>query len=227
MVSDYGAQIVACLAAPAPADRMIEVGSGRGTKTLLLAGHTRRSGGAARVWALDAHAYKTHLAAARLEKARVEGVCQLSGDARNLDAFPDLPPRFERVLIDAPCSGTGTLRRHPEIAWSLTEADVASCAALQLELLRSCAMRVAAGGVMTYATCSVLREENEDVVRAFLDGPEGADFKLAAPVDVVAGPLGRTACGEIAERTTDEGCMRTYPAPEQCDGHFCAQLVRR
>jgi len=223
VVCDYGAQVVSYLAAPQPGDRMLEVGSGRGTKTILLAGHAHREQGAARIWSLDVHKFKAKLAAERLEKARVAGVKQVTADARSVDAVADLPMAFERILVDAPCSGSGTLRRHPEITWSLTPADVAACAQLQLELLSAVAPRLAEGGLLVYATCSVLREENEDVVNAFLASPAGAGFELVHPADVVPASNG-LAVDELAERSTPEGFMRTAPAPDSCDGHFAACL---
>lgn len=226
VVADYGAQIVAYLGAPEPGDRVLEVGSGRGTKTILMAGHAHRRHGAARIWALDMHGYKAQVATERLEKARVAGVCQVTGDARDLSAIDGLPMAFEHILVDAPCSGTGTLRRHPEIAWNLTDGDVASCAALQGEILRGVAGRVAPGGLLTYATCSVLREEDEDVVAAFLASPEGQDFEVV-PVADVALPSDDCAVEELADRSTPEGYMRTLPAPGACDGHFCACLRRK
>ena len=85
VVADLAAQAVAFLAAPEPGDRVLEVGSGRGTKTILMAGHAHRAQGAARIWALDTHAYKAKLAAKRLEAARVVGVQQVTGDACKLD----------------------------------------------------------------------------------------------------------------------------------------------
>lgn len=226
VVSDYGAQAVAFLAAPEPGDRVLEVGSGRGTKTILLAGHAHRAHGAARIWALDVHAYKARLASERLRKARVPEVHQVTGDACDLDSLTDLPPAFDRILVDAPCSGTGTLRRHPEITWSLRPTDVETCAELQLAMLRSASARLAPGGVLTYATCSVLRAENEDVVSSFLEGPQGEGFEVVPIAEAV--PAGHGfAVDEMDERSTPEGYLRTYPAPGSCDGHFCACLRRR
>ena len=225
VVADYGAQLVAYLAAPEPGDRMLEVGSGRGTKTILLAGHLHRRHGAARIWALDVHAYKARLASERLQRARVPEVRQVTGDACDLGGIADLPPAFDRILVDAPCSGTGTLRRHPEITWSLRSVDVETCAELQLAMVRSAAARLAPGGMLTYATCSVLREENEDVVTAFLESPEGAGFEVVPIAEAV--PEGNGfAVDEMDERSTPEGYLRTYPAPGSCDGHFCACLRR-
>ena len=223
VVADYGAQTVALLAAPAPGERMLEVGSGRGTKTILLAGHAHRAHGAARIWALDVHASKAKVAAARLAAARVAGVTQVTGDARALGELAELPPAFDRVLVDAPCSGTGTLRRHPEITWSLTPEDVTSCARLQLEILSSCAERLSVGGTLVYATCSVLAEEDEDVVAAFLASPAGAGFEVVRASEACASA---DAAAEIAGRETPQGYFRTLPEPGGCDGHFCAVLRR-
>ena len=96
-------------------------------------------------------------------------------DGRKLDASLG---SFELVLVDAPCTGTGTLSRHPEIAWSLEEDAPEKLSLLQGELLAAAASRVAAGGRLVYATCSVLAEENERVVEAFLASPAGAGFEL-------------------------------------------------
>lgn len=83
--------------------------------------------------------------------------------------------KFDTVFIDGPCSGTGTMRRHPEIPWRLTENDVTTdLPKLQLTMLKEAAARVAAGGELIYATCSVFDEENTQVVDAFLNSPEGA-----------------------------------------------------
>jgi 16S rRNA (cytosine967-C5)-methyltransferase len=117
---------------------------------------------------------------------------------------------FDLVFVDAPCSGTGTMRRHPEIAWSLSESlsyGDGSLPELQLRMLFAASSRVARGGRLLYATCSVLPEENERVVDAFLSSSAGVSFSVRNDGDA----------SEI---------FQTLPRPDGCDGHFCC-LMRR
>ena len=126
--------------------------------------------------ALDLHDRKCDLNLARLHKAGIQGVRTVSGDACELDevltsfdAMLGEPVMFDTVFIDAPCSGTGTMRRHPEIPWRLAESDVTcELPKLQLTMLKEASARVAVGGELIYATCSVFDEENAQVVDAFL-----------------------------------------------------------
>lgn len=180
---DLAAQGVAIAAAPAPGARVLEVGQGRGTKTILLEGAAIAAGGPCEIVAVESDPRKSALAGRRMEAAGVAGhVRCLACDGRALDASLG---GFDLVFVDAPCSGSGTLSRHPEIAWSLSERGAGELAALQLELLRSAAARVREGGELVYATCSVLAEEDERVVEAFLAGPGAGRFSL-----VEAGRLG-------------------------------------
>lgn len=173
---DLAAQEVALLAAPAPGERVLEVGQGRGTKTLLLENAAIAAGGPCEITAVEVSPRKSALARRRMEAAGVaEHVRCVCADGR---ALPEDLGTFDLVFLDAPCSGTGTLSRHPEIAWSLAPSAPAELAALQADLLASAAARVAAGGRLAYATCSVLSEENEAIVDAFLASPAGAGFEL-------------------------------------------------
>lgn len=224
LVTDYSAQVVAYLAAPLPNEKVLELGSGRGTKTALMAGHAYRKGGAATFWAVDVHKGRSEVAAQRLEALGVDQVTQVMGDARDLSRSPELPASFDRVFLDAPCSGTGTLRRHPEITWSITPEDVDALSAAQSQMLAECATRVAPGGTLCYATCSVLCQENEDVVDAFLDSEAGADFSVVKPALLAESD---EFAQELDTHTSPDGYLRTLVREGASDGHFCACLKRK
>ena len=237
--ADPAAQMVSWLAAPAAdVDAMLEVGQGRATKTLLLAGANRRLGGSVLLACVDSVAFKSRLARERVRTGGLGGraTC-LTLDATRLDA-PDVPPELRRtfgqVFVDAPCSGTGTMRRHPEVAWSLGQGSVcggsATLPALQLRMLSAASARVAAGGTLAYSTCSDLAAEDEDVVRAFLASDAGRGF---VPLPVTEAPcatlLGPEASRILRAMTGRDDFLRTEGGRAlglDCDGHFLA-LMRR
>lgn len=122
---------------------------------------------------------------------------------------------FNAVLVDAPCSGLGTLRRNPEIKWRMSEGRLAKHQAVQVELLGSASDSVARGGRLLYSTCSTEPEENEQVVSRFLDSrPE---FELAAP----SSPPG------VLPFVDETGFVRTFPGTRPWDGFFAALFTRR
>jgi 16S rRNA (cytosine967-C5)-methyltransferase len=124
---------------------------------------------------------------------------------------------FDRVLVDAPCSGLGTLRRDPDLKWRRREDDLPGLAAAQRELLDRAASVVAPGGRLVYATCSSEPEENEDVVAAFAAGhPEFALLRLDEVVPETLVPLVGT-----------DGFLRTLPYRDGLEAFFAAALVRR
>jgi 16S rRNA (cytosine967-C5)-methyltransferase len=161
--------------------------------------------------------------------ARRGGAARVAREARRLHAAPTVsavvadarhPPLagpFDAVLVDAPCSGLGTLRRHPEVRWRRGPEDVARLAALQREILDGVAPLVRAGGTLVYCVCTLVREENADVVDAF----RAAHPRFA--VDDLARGLGGRARGAV----TPEGFLRTLPSRDDLDGFFVARLRAR
>jgi 16S rRNA (cytosine967-C5)-methyltransferase len=119
---------------------------------------------------------------------------------------------FDRVLVDAPCTGTGTLRRNPEIRWRITERNVAELSEVQRRILAQAAKHVRIGGRLVYSTCSVEREENEEVVTAFLY--QHSDFVVLP--DAVP-----------ANFRTGFGAARTWPHKHDTDGFFIVALERK
>lgn len=234
VASDLHAQLVATAAVSPGA--CLEIGAGRGTKTFIMACQAARAGYKREHVAVDLYPGKCAANLERLERAGFCGVRALAGDARDLDAV--LAPLgdaagmlFDTVLVDAPCSGTGTMRRHPEIPWRLAEADIqpgGSLPTLQLSLLTAAAARVRLGGSLLYATCSVLDAENRDVIAAFLASEQGRAFRLApvseSPIFTLEGFMGAAELVRAHEK--GDGTFRTAPAPGAYDGHFCARMVR-
>lgn len=174
---DLAAQEAVLLAAPAPCSRVLEVGQGRATKTILLEGVAASAGGFCEIDAVEISEAKSRLAAERCERAGVgDRVREFAGNGCDLDAIEGLDTIYDLVFVDAPCSGTGTLQRHPEIAWSLEEHAIPELCAVQLQMLKSAAARVRRGGRLVYSTCSLLTEEDEGVIEAFLSSPQGLGF---------------------------------------------------
>lgn len=233
---DLNAQLVAT-AATAPGS-CLEIGSGRGTKTFVMLAQARRLGWVHTHCALDLSAHKGELNRERLAAAGLEdGATCVTGDGRDLvsaldgvDGVGEDGLLFDTVLLDAPCSGTGTMRRHPEIPWRLDPRDVdTELPSLQCELLEEAAKHVRPGGQLLYATCSVMRSENADVAYAFLASPVGRMFD-AVPVSeaLVFDESGyERARAYVRDHEDDRGMFQTIPSSGSFDGHFCARFIRR
>jgi 16S rRNA (cytosine967-C5)-methyltransferase len=217
---DAAAQLVASLAAAKAGATVVEIGAGRGTKTVLMQAEAVEGGGPARIVTVDLHEFKTRLLEQRLAGFGVPSVKALTGDAAHLDGIPGLPSfgTVDSVLIDAPCSGLGTLRRHPEKRWRVTPDDLADLGALGLRLLTEASRLVRPGGFVVYSTCTLANAENTEVISAFLAGEQGKEFALD--------PLGDAVPAGWERFVTADGYFRSLPEPGGPDGHFAARLVR-
>lgn len=220
LVADAAAQFIAAtIAASAPdGGSVLEIGSGRGTKTALIQSGRATRGRIGPLSALDSHAFKVGILDTRMKELRIPEVVGVVGDARSLDDVVGLPPSFEVVSVDAPCSGIGTLRRHPDKRWRVCPDDVSALAALGRSLLTEAATRVGPGGTLFYSTCTVLSEENEEVIESFLASEEGAGFRRE--------PFATEVPQAFSQSMMGDGYFRTHPEPAGPDGHFAARLVR-
>lgn len=215
---DAAAQMAPLACAPRPGEQVLDVGAGRGNKTLCLQAVAERAGGPAEITALDIHSGKVSALRSRLDESHVPGVTVMTGDAEHLvEVFGGAA--FDAVLLDAPCSGLGTLRRYPEKRWRLAPEMPTRMAELQSTLLASASRVVKPGGRVVYSTCSVAREENDLVVEAFLSGRDGHRFTVE--------PLGEIIPSEWGLFRDARGCFRSWPTSGGPDGHYVAVLRRQ
>jgi len=205
-VQDLASQLVGHICAPTPGQRWWDACAGAGGKALHLADLMARRGA---VTASDIRLYKLEDLRQRARRAGLPNIRTREWKGK---AMPDHKGHFDGVLVDAPCSCSGTWRRNPDGRWSLRQAELAEFTTLQGGLLANAARAVRPGGVLVYATCSLFRAENEGVVEAFLSAhPE---FRL----DPFPHPLSKMPV---------DGTLQTWPWDGDCDAMFVARLVRR
>jgi 16S rRNA (cytosine967-C5)-methyltransferase len=216
-VQDEGSQVAALLAGAAPRLQVLDLCAGAGGKTLALAATMQNTG---QIYAYDADKRQLRPIFERLKRAGARNVQVM--DAGEEAALTALGPRFDVVLIDAPCSGSGTWRRKPDSKWRLRRANIPERQAEQARVLDLGAGLVKGGGTLAYVTCSVLPEENADQVAAFL--ARHPDFAILP----YAGPW-RERLGSEPPDSSDgrADTLQLTPARHGTDGFFIALLVRR
>jgi 16S rRNA (cytosine967-C5)-methyltransferase len=210
-VQDEASQLVSLAVGARPGERVLDVCASPGGKTLAMAADMRDTGV---LVAGDARARRMRLLG---DTVRVGGAACVRLVRVPADGGLPFAPRFDRVLVDAPCSGLGTIRRDPDIRWRRTEGDLAAFARDQLTLLSRAAAVVRPGGRLVYATCSSEPDENEAVAGAFLAAM--ADF---TPLD-----LRRCGPAPLADVCDEEGRLRTLPFTHGLEAFYAATFVRR
>jgi 16S rRNA (cytosine967-C5)-methyltransferase len=205
-MQDEASQLVAHVVGARAGERVLDVCAAPGSKTT----HVAALSGAG-VVAGDLYEHRLRVVAESCARLGVEGVSLVAYDAER--ALPFADESFDRVLLDAPCTGTGTLRHNPEIRWRLTLESFRELPAVQSRILAEAARVVRRGGRLVYSTCSVEREENEEVVAAFL--ASRADF---TQVEATPAP---------AALLLPEGAARTWPHRDDVDGFFVAAMEKQ
>ncbi len=208
-IQDEASQMIALLLDPRPGERVLDLCAGVGIKTTHMAALMRNKG---TITAMDINPQKIEMSlllARRLGATNIEPIVR---DAAK-DPDNDLCGKFDRVLVDVPCSGMGTLRRNPEIKWNTKPEDMKQFPPLQKEILHRSAAYLKRGGIMVYSTCTIASAENEDVVREFLSAHP--DFEYACPAAFAAG------------MTEGTGIFRTFPHRHGTDGFFGAVLQKK
>jgi 16S rRNA (cytosine967-C5)-methyltransferase len=214
-IQNEASQAVAHLLAVEDGNTVLDLCAAPGGKTLLLA---RAAGSQGHVTATDLHEHRVRAMAQRFETAGVRNVESVA-----LDGTQPLPfeRRFDRILVDAPCSGTGTLARHPEIRWQLRGEDLTDLHARQVRLLKNALANLAPYGRLLYSTCSLEPEENELVVNEALNETPGM-FRVVSPRSALQLVLREGIA--VESLLCADGFFRTYSSTHETDGFFAAAI---
>ena len=216
-VQDEGSQILAHLVAPKRGMMIADFCAGAGGKTLAIGAGMRSTG---RLYAFDTSPHRLDALKPRLARSGLSNVHPAAIAHERDDRVKRLSGKIDRVLVDAPCSGLGTLRRNPDLKWRQTLALVEQMTVLQTAILQSAARLLKPGGRLVYATCSVMIQENEAIAQAFTEA--NPDFEM-----VDAGSILTGLKVEGAEKLCTGGedglrYLRLWPHRHQTDGFFAA-----
>jgi 16S rRNA (cytosine967-C5)-methyltransferase len=210
VVQDEASQLVGLFVEAKPGERIFDACASPGGKTTQLAAAMADAG---IVVAADVRGRRIDLLVRTVRNSGARSIRIVQASAR---AAPPFTASFDALLVDAPCSGLGTIRRDPDIRWRRTPADLPVLAAAQIEMLRHAATAVRHGGRLVYATCSSEPEENEQVVAAFL--AEHPQFRQTTPRRFSSGPL--------AALLDTTGALRTLPFRHDLEAFYAATLLR-
>lgn len=211
-VQDEASQLVVALLDPQPGEKILDACAAPGGKASAIA---ERIGASGKVVAADRNGRRLGLVRRQVRRLDLAVIHCVERDATQSLTGLAAAPGFDRVLVDAPCSGIGTLRRHPDARWRVRPADATRLADTQGQILRNAATVLRPGGTLVYSTCTLLREENEDVITAFLNAmPE---FTPASKADVPS---------ELDSLVDADATLRCFPHLHDTDGFFAAKLVR-
>ena len=205
-IQDEASQLVPQILDAQLGQRVLDVCSAPGGKTTQIAGASEDL----RVIAGDLHEHRLRTVRAAAGLQRIQNIHCVVLNAERPLPFPEAS--FDRVLVDAPCSGTGTLRHNPEIRWRISAESIRVLGSGQIRILLNASQMVRPGGRLVYSTCSVEPEENEAVISAFLSNEDSF-----APIELSGNP----------DLVTPEGYIRTWPHRDDTDGFFIAAFERK
>lgn len=231
-IQDEASQMIPVLLGVRAGDRVLDLCAAPGGKTPALIRAADRTGF---VVAADRHMHRLRALRAQFDRLNIQSRGRNKGPSARLfcvnivdvDAARTLPfgARFDRILVDAPCSGTGTFARHPEIRWRLQAQQLAELHCLQAEILASAFDVLAPGGRLVYSTCSLEPEENEDVIAEVLRPVPNLQVVSSAELKATLAP--HLVEGVDAASFFDQrGYFRTFPGTHPTDGFFAAALEK-
>lgn len=216
-VQDEGSQLLCLLTEARRNEMVVDFCAGAGGKTLALGAMMRNTG---RLYAFDVSGHRLDALKPRLARSGLTSVYPTQIAHERDDRIPKLAGKIDRVLVDAPCSGLGTLRRNPDLKWRQSPAILKALRATQSAILASAARLLKPGGRLVYATCSLLDAENEAIAEAFDEANPGFERLDVATI------LARARPADSAELAT-RGVLRLWPHRHGTDGFFAAVWQRR
>jgi 16S rRNA (cytosine967-C5)-methyltransferase len=208
-IQDKASVLAGLVAAPEPGMTVLDVCAAPGAKTSHLAQLMENQG---RILSLDYSKRRLETWEREMARLGVENAEPVLGDARKPGAFPDV--EADLVLVDPPCTGTGTFNRVPSGKWRLSRRSIDRMASIQLKILNNSAVHVREGGSLIYCTCSISREENEMVIRGFRSVNPAFYFVEASPRLGIPGLMGQSEA------------QRLYPHLHECNGFYLARLMK-
>ncbi|MBP9148100.1 MAG: RsmB/NOP family class I SAM-dependent RNA methyltransferase [Rhodoferax sp.] len=221
-VQDEGSQLLALLLDAKRGEMVVDFCAGAGGKTLALGAAMRSTG---RLYAFDTSAGRLDAFKSRLARSGLSNVHPAAIAHERDDRVKRLTGKIDRVLVDAPCTGLGTLRRNPDLKWRQSPQSVEEMAAKQAAILQSAARLVKSGGRLVYATCSVLPQENEAIAQAFSEANK--DFAAMEAGDILTG-LKISQAGSPCHGGPDgQTYLRLWPHRHHTDGFFAAVWQRK
>ncbi len=216
-VQDEGSQLLAMLVDAKRGEMVVDFCAGAGGKTLALGAAMRSTG---RLYAFDTSAHRLDALKPRMARSGLSNVHPAAIAHERDDRVKRLSGKLDRVLVDAPCTGLGTLRRNPDLKWRQTMAGVEEMAVKQAAILQSAARMVKSGGRLVYATCSVLPQENEAIADAF--SAANADFVPLSAGEVLSNLKVENAPSLCSGGDDGQLYLRLWPHLHQTDGFFAA-----
>ncbi len=204
-IQDESAGLACNLLDVSPGMKVLDLCAAPGGKSAYIAGLMNDIG---EIIALDRYEGRLNLMRNNLSRLKINSIKTIEVNALDYEGS-----EFDRILLDVPCSGSGTLSKKPDIKWKRDIFDLRSLNVLQFDLLKKASTMIKPGGLIVYSTCSIEPEENFDIVKKFLS--ENCNFKLA---DI---------SGQISKDLIDEnGCIQTFPHVHKMDGAFAAKIIR-
>jgi 16S rRNA (cytosine967-C5)-methyltransferase len=220
-VQDEGSQLLALLLDAKRGEMVVDFCAGAGGKTLVIGASMRNTG---RLYAFDTSAHRLDALKPRLARSKLSNVHPAAIAHERDDRIKRLAGKIDRVIVDAPCSGLGTLRRNPDLKWRQSLQAVQEMVAKQTAILQSASRLLKPGGRLVYATCSLLPQENEDIAKAFTEA--NREFSPLPAAEVLSNLKIEDAASLCSGGEGGGDFLRLWPHRHRTDGFFAAIWVK-